>query len=110
MSEFVGEFLGPLAQLLGIVEGSAGGVWPTLVAQLENAGLGAHVRSWTNESDKLPVTPEQLSDAFTPQQLQALADEAGTTPDLVLRDLADSLPHAVARAAEAGHLPPTAPV
>jgi uncharacterized protein YidB (DUF937 family) len=94
MSEFMALWTG-LAELVGAAEGAGGGIWPGLLAQLESAGLGEQVKSWLGEGDNLPVTADQLSTAFTPQQIQAWAEQAGTTPDVLLERLAEALPHAV---------------
>ena len=70
---------------------------PMLLAQLENAGLSERVQSWLGHGENLPVTAEELGTAFTPEQLNAWASHAGTTPDAVLRIMSDQLPDAVAR-------------
>ena len=98
MGELSGQLLGPLAQVLGLAQGAAGGALPSVLAQLENAGLGEQVGSWVGEDENLPVTAEQLASAFTPEQLNAWAEHAGTTPDAVLEVLARELPSAVDRA------------
>ncbi|MBU6498515.1 MAG: DUF937 domain-containing protein [Rhodospirillales bacterium] len=104
MSEFVGQMLGQLAQLLGVAQGAAGGGLTTLLAQLENAGLGERVRSWIGHGENLPVTEEELARAFTPEQLQAWAKEAGTTPEALLKVLVEALPRAVDHATPHGTL------
>jgi uncharacterized protein YidB (DUF937 family) len=101
MSEFLGQMLGSLSQLLG----AAGGGLTPILAQLENAGLGEHVRSWVGHDENLPVTPDQLAPAFTPEQLKGWADEAGTTPEALLKVLAEALPGAVHAATPDGRLP-----
>jgi uncharacterized protein YidB (DUF937 family) len=105
MSEFLGQMMGGLSQLLGIAQGAVGGGLPTLLAQLENAGLGKHVQSWIGHGENMPVTPEQLAPAFTPEQLRAWADQAGTTPEALLKILAEALPHAIDQATPEGKLP-----
>src|SRR5260370_10334375 len=91
MSEFLMQAMSGLAQLVGAAEGSGGGVLPGFLAQLESAGLGEHVQSWIGEGDNMPVTADQLSTAFTPQQVQAWAEQVGTTPDVLLAQLAEAL-------------------
>ncbi len=105
MGEFLGQIMGGLSQLLGIAQGAAGGSLTTLLAQLENAGLGEHVQSWISPHENLPVTPEQLAGAFTPEQLREWAEQAGTTPDALLKVLAEALPQAVDHATPEGRLP-----
>jgi len=88
--------LGPLAQVLGLAQGVAGGGLPTLLAQLENAGLAEQVGSWAAQGEQLPVTAEELATVLTPEQLNHMAKEAGTTPDVLLERLAQELPKAAA--------------
>jgi len=101
MSEFLGQILGPLAQALGFVQGVAGGGFPALLAQVENAGLAERVESWTGHGENLPVTPEELASAFTPEQLNSWAEQAGTTPEALLEIMSEELPKAVDRATPA---------
>ena len=96
MGEFLGQILGPLTQLLGVAQGAAGGGLPALLAQLENAGLGEQVGSWAAQGEQLPVTAEELATVLTPEQLNHLAEQAGTTPDGLLERLAQELPQAAA--------------
>ncbi len=98
MGEYLGQILGPLAQMLGFAQGAAGGGLPTLLAQLENAGLAEQVSSWIGRGENLPVTAEELSDAFTPEQLNNWAEQAGTTPDAILELMSKELPATVDRA------------
>ena len=91
--------LGPLGQMLGLAQGMAGGALPMLLAQLENAGLSERVQSWLGHGENLPVTAQELGAVFTPEQLNAWAEHAGTTPDAVLHALSEHLPDAVARSA-----------
>ncbi len=105
MSGSFNQFLGPLAQMLGLIEGSGGGVFPALLAQLENAGLGDTVRSWVGHGENTPVTAEELGRAFTPEQLNDWAAQAGTDPDTLLAQMARELPDAVHRATPDGVVP-----
>ena len=98
MSEFLGSLLGPLAQVLGLAQGAAGGALPSLVAQLENAGLAEQVGSRIGHGENLPVTAEELASAFTPERLNSWAEHAGTTPDALLEIMSKELPGAVDRA------------
>ena len=98
MGEYLGQILGPLAQMLGYAQGAAGGGLPALLAQLENSGLAERLGSWVSHGENLPVTADELADVFTPQQLNSWAEQAGTTPDAILDLLAKELPAAVDRA------------
>ena len=106
MGEFLGQVLGPLTQLLGVAQGAAGGGLPALLAQLENAGLAEQVGSWAAQGEQLPVTAEELATVLTPEQLNSLAAQAGTTPDDFLARLAQELPGAAAAHAQRVQAPP----
>jgi len=116
MSDLIGQALGGLAagaqnlgplltQIVGAAQGAAGGGLPALLAQMENAGLGAEVRSWVSHGENLPVEPEQLARVFPREQVEAWATEAGTTPEAVLKLLAEALPELVHHATPEGQLP-----
>ena len=97
--------MGPLAQVLGIIEGAAGGGMPALLAQLESGGLAETVRSWVGHGENAPVTAEELGRALPAEQVQGWAAEAGTTPDALLEHLSQELPDAVHRATPEGRMP-----
>jgi uncharacterized protein YidB (DUF937 family) len=116
MSEFLSQALGGLAasaqslpalltQIVGAAQGAAGGGLPALLAQLENVGLGEQVGSWIGHGEHLPVTPEQLAPVFPREQLEAWAKAAGTTPEALLKVLAEALPQVVHHATREGTLP-----
>jgi uncharacterized protein YidB (DUF937 family) len=86
-------------------QGGAGGGLQGLLAQLENAGLGDHAQSWVSTGANQSVTADQLANAFTPEQVQQWAQQAGTTPDVALKLLAEALPHAVDHATPTGMVP-----
>jgi uncharacterized protein YidB (DUF937 family) len=109
MSEFLSQALGGLpgllTQIVGVAQGAAGGGLPAFLAQLENAGLEEHVQSWVGHGENLPVSPEQLEKAFPREQVEAWAHQAGTTPEALLKVLAEALPQAVHHATPEGKLP-----
>jgi uncharacterized protein YidB (DUF937 family) len=105
MSEFLGPIMGNLAQVLGIAQAAGGGWLTGMITQLENAGLSAQVQSWVGHGENLPVTEAELAQAFSAEDLKKWADEAGTTPQALLKVLAEALPQAVDRATPGGKLP-----
>ena len=90
--------LGPLAQMLGMAEGATDSALAPMLAQLEEAGVGDRVRSWTGGVAPLPIEPHELSCAFTLQQVKAWAMQSGTTPHDVLAHLSNHLRTAVIHA------------
>lgn len=99
MSGAIAGLLGPLAQIFGLAQGAAGGAFPALVAQLENAGLSERVHSWMGHGENHPVTPDELKGAFTPAQLDHWAEQTGVTHAELLQHLSETLPGAVDQAA-----------
>jgi uncharacterized protein YidB (DUF937 family) len=108
MSEFVGGVGGVLTQILGLAQGVAGGGLPALLAQLENAGLSDRVRSWVGTDENLQVTEAELEQAFTPEQLNSWALQAGTTPEALLQIMSAELPGTVDRVTPAESPAPAA--
>ena len=96
----MGALAGVLRQVLVTNGGVAG-----LVSQFEAAGLGAHVQSWVGDGANQPVTPAQIGQVFSDDQLAQWADQAGTTPDKMRAVLAEALPHAVDHATPEGMVP-----
>ncbi len=105
MSEFLGPVMGGLAQVLGMAQAAGGGWLTGMITQLENAGLTAQVQSWVGEGENLPVTEAELERAFSREELEKWAAEAGTTPEALLKVLAEALPQAVDRATPGGKVP-----
>jgi len=105
MSDILMQLPALLTQIIGAAQGAAGGGLPALLAQLENVGLGDQVRSWIEHGENLPVTPEQLEKVFPREQIEAWAISAGTTPEALLKVLAEALPQAVHHATPEGKLP-----
>jgi len=94
-----------LTQLVSLAQGAAGGGFPALLAQFENAGLGERFRSWIGHGDNLPVTEAELERVFSPEQLNSWAEHVGASPDAMLTILARDLPGAVGQAHKPGGLP-----
>ncbi len=98
---------GIMTQLLGTAEGATGGGLGGVLAQLENAGLGAQVKSWLGPDSNLPITAEHIIAAIPPEQLNAMADKLGLPHAQVAAILAQVLPHAVDQATPDGQVPAT---
>ncbi len=120
MSEFLGQIMGSLSglmgaaggmggllvQLLGTAEGATGGELPVMLAQLENAGFGRQVQSWTSGDEKLPVTADQVVAAIPAEQLAAMAVKLNVTPDVLAGHLAEVLPHVTEHVSRGKDNPP----
>lgn len=111
MSEFAGQIMGGLssltaagwgavlAQLLGAAEGATGGGLPVLIAQFENAGLGERIQSWLHGGVPQAMTPGEVTQVLSAEQLAGLAQHSGLAPEELHAALAEILPHAVSHLA-----------
>ena len=120
MSGMLGQLLGGMmgqggqSSLVGVLEqvlttgGSAsggGGGIAALVTRFAAAGLGPQAQSWVGTGTNQPVTPDQVNQVFTPQEISQWAAQAGTTPDKMSQVLSEALPHAVDHLTPSGQVP-----
>ena len=94
-----------LNEVLG--QGGQGGL-NAIVAKLEQAGLGAQVKSWIGNGQNLPITADQLRAALGSDVVKQLATRFNVPIDQLSQVLAQQLPQAVDHASPAGTLPPAA--
>lgn len=97
-----------LAGVLQQVVAGQGGVGG-LVSRFQAAGLGGQAQSWVGTGENAPISPDQVGQAFTPDELQAWAQQAGTTPDALRGVLAAAIPHVVDHMTPEGQIPTQAP-
>lgn len=96
---------GAAGNLLSEAMSSAGGV-SGLVEKFEQAGLGEHIRSWVGSGDNLPISAEDITRVFPPEQIAAWAEQHGLPAEAAPQLLAHLLPHAVDSATPQGEVPP----
>jgi uncharacterized protein YidB (DUF937 family) len=89
----------------GLIE-KHGGV-QGVVAQLEQQGLGATARSWISEGVNLPITADQIHQAFGSDTVKELAAKVGLSPDVLAAKLSQILPGAIDKLTPAGVVPKT---
>jgi len=94
-----------LSEVLG--QGGQGGL-NSIVAKLEQAGLGAQVKSWIGNGQNLPITADQLRAALGSDVVKQLAARFNVPIDQLSQVLAQQLPQAVDHASPDGKLPPAA--
>jgi uncharacterized protein YidB (DUF937 family) len=94
-----------LNEVLG--QGGQGGL-NTIVTKLEQAGLGAQVKSWIGNGQNLPITADQLRAALGSDVVKQLAARFNVPIDQLSEVLAQQLPQAVDHASPDGKLPPAA--
>jgi uncharacterized protein YidB (DUF937 family) len=66
-----------------------------VVAQLEQQGLGGTVRSWVGTGANLPITPDQIHQAFGSETVKELAAKVGMSPEDLAAKLSQFLPGAI---------------
>ena len=104
MAGMAGGLLG--AALGGASSGAAGsGGLGGLISQFEQAGLGSQMASWISNGPNLPVSAEQLQSALGPDQLGALAQQAGLAPGEASQQLAQLLPELINHFTPQGQAP-----
>jgi uncharacterized protein YidB (DUF937 family) len=88
--------------------GSQGGTLNTIVAKLEQAGLGDQVKSWIGTGQNLPITADQLRQVLGNETVRQMAARYNIPVDQLAELLAHQLPLAVDHASPNGKLPHTA--
>jgi uncharacterized protein YidB (DUF937 family) len=99
----LGEVMGTGSQA-----GNQGGTLNTIVAKLEQAGLGSQVKSWIGNGQNLPITGDQVKQVLGSDVVRQLAAKYNIPIDQVAEVLAHQLPQAVDHASPDGKLPHTA--
>lgn len=93
-----------LAQpLLDMIQKNGG--LQALLGQLQNSPIGGQVSSWIGGGTNEPVSGEQIADAVGPENVEALADQAGMSPDQVKGGLSELLPNLVDKLTPGGQIP-----
>jgi uncharacterized protein YidB (DUF937 family) len=92
------------AEMVTVVNGlieKHGGI-QGIVAQLEQQGLGGVVRSWVGTGANLPITADQVHQAFGSDTLKQFAAKVGMTPEDLAAKLSQILPQAVDKLTPSG--------
>jgi len=87
-----------------VLAANGGGV-ASLLSRFEAAGLGSQAQSWVSAGPNLPISGDQVSAAFSANEIEGWATQVGTTPDKLRAVLAEALPHAVDHVTPAGQVP-----
>jgi uncharacterized protein YidB (DUF937 family) len=95
-----------LSEVLGSKDGQGG--LSTIVAKLQQAGLGDQVKSWIGNGQNLPITADQLQQVLGSDTAKQLAARFNIPLDQLTKVLAEQLPLAVDHASPNGTLPHSA--
>lgn len=91
---------------LGGLGGMAGlGGLAGLLGQLSDHGYGPQAQSWVGTGANEPLPPQAWSQVFGPQELSAIASEAGVSEDEAREGLSELMPEVVDRFTPQGQLP-----
>jgi len=93
-----------LQLVMGLLQGNQGGLG-ALLARLNEAGLGEQVASWIGKGQNLPVSAEQISQAFGGAGLGDMAAMLGMSGDQLAGKVAELLPQVVDSLTPDGQLP-----
>lgn len=85
----------------GLNQGGLGAI----VAKLQQAGFGDHVKSWLCNGQNLPISADQLRTVLGNDTVRQLAARYNIPVDQLSEILAQELPKAVDQASPQGHLP-----
>lgn len=76
-----------------------------IVAQLEQQGLGPTVKSWIGTGQNLPISANQIHQAFGPEMISSLAAKLGMNPQELAQKLSQALPQAIDKLTPRGVVP-----
>jgi uncharacterized protein YidB (DUF937 family) len=93
-----------LEAVMGLVGNSQGGL-QGLLQQLQQGGLGDHVNSWVGTGQNMQVSGDQVQSALGDDQVQAIASQAGVTPQQASSGLAQLLPQIIDQLTPNGSVP-----
>lgn len=83
---------------------SSGGL-SGLAQQFQQAGLGPQMGSWVSTGQNLPISPEQLLQAFGQGQMQQMAASSGMDVGQLSGGLSDLLPQLIDGLTPQGQIP-----
>jgi uncharacterized protein YidB (DUF937 family) len=110
-------FLDDVAAKLGGKQGQDGGLASMqklfssngglqgMTSKLTNSGLGKQVQSWVSTGQNQPVSGRQMQQAMDPDQLHAMASQAGMSDEECSEHLAKAMPEMVNQATPQGQIP-----
>ncbi len=100
-NEGVGGFMQAVG---GLINNHPGGL-QGLVQAFEQQGLGGVVASWVGTGQNLPISGEQIQAVLGNQQVAAIAQSLGFSPQEASNKLAEFLPQVVDKLTPTGQLP-----
>jgi len=93
--------------LLQTVLNQKGGGISALLSRFQEAGLGEQAASWISTGPNQLVSPDQIDQVFSADEIQEWASGLGLQPDQIKGLLAEALPQVVNHATPDGEIPPS---
>ena len=84
---------------------SSNGGLQGLTEKLSNSGMGKQVQSWIGTGDNEPISGQQVQQAVDPNELHAMAQNAGLSDEEASEQLAQAMPQMVNEATPQGQIP-----
>jgi uncharacterized protein YidB (DUF937 family) len=94
---------GGLASLQKLFSSSGG--LEGMTSKLTNSGLGKQVQSWVGTGANQPVSGQQVQQAVGPDQIHAVAEQAGISDEEASDQVAQAMPEMVNQATPQGQIP-----
>jgi uncharacterized protein YidB (DUF937 family) len=94
---------GGLASLQKLFSSSGG--LQGITSRLTNHGQGQQVQSWVGTGTNQPVSGQQMQQAVDPNQLHAVAQQAGMSDEEASEQVARAMPEMVNQATPQGRIP-----
>ncbi len=94
-----------ISSILGLIEHPDTGGLTGMVDKFRSAGLSNIVNGWISNGPNPPVSPDQLQQVFSMDQLRGFAQKLGLNTDEATKHLADLLPGIVDHLTPNGALP-----
>ncbi len=97
---------GGLAQVIGgLINNPQTGGLAGLIKTFEQSGLGGVAASWVGTGQNLPISAEQVQAVIGSEQVQAIAQRLGLSPQAASGHLAEFLPQVIDKLTPNGTLP-----
>lgn len=100
-----GQAGGLLEAVSGLINNPQTGGLQGLIKSFEQNGLGNVIGSWVGTGQNLPISPEQLQSVLGNEQVQAIAQKLGLSPQEISGQLSQLLPQVVDRVTPGGTVP-----
>jgi uncharacterized protein YidB (DUF937 family) len=84
---------------------SSNGGLQGLTEKLSNSGMGKQVQSWIGPGENEPISGQQVQEAVDPNELHAMAQNAGLSDEEASEQLAQAMPQMVNEATPQGQIP-----